>query len=302
MEGNGSTRRGVAAYLGIAFGGAWVAWGTAMALAPVSPRSPLFQLAILPGAFAPAVGAIVVRRYVTCEGFADAGLRPNLRRWRPYALGLLWPLAGVAVITGLASVLGLAEPDPTLRRALARIAPTAAVPDLPGWIWLALPAQLLATAVIATPVLWGEEFGWRGYLQNRLLADRPLAAAVATGLIWGVWHYPLILAGYQYPDDRLLGLLVFPVGTVLVSIFFGYLQESVGSVWAPSLAHAGTNAVGGSLTLLLFFGGPNWAWVSYLGILGWVPLGALCTWIVGTGRLTPRAAGRAGTTEGAVGR
>lgn len=62
-----------------------------MALAPVSRRSPLFQIAILPGAFAPAVGATVVRRYVTREGFADAGMRPNLRRWRPYAFGLLYP-------------------------------------------------------------------------------------------------------------------------------------------------------------------------------------------------------------------
>jgi len=288
---HGDRRKGVLAYLGIAFGGAWAAWGAAMALAPVSPRSPLFQLAMLPGAFAPAIGALVVRRYVTREGFADAGLRLDMRRWRPYALGLLWPLIGVTTIAGLAAGLGLSEPDTTLRRALGALAPAAEMPELPRWLWLALPAQLLTTAVIATPILWGEEFGWRGYLQRRLLAERPLAAAVATGLIWGVWHYPLILAGYQYPDDRLLGLLLFPVSTVLLSIILSYIQERAGSVWAVSLAHAATNAVGGSLTSLLFFGGPNWAWVSYLGILGWVPLGALCAWIVGTGRLVAGDAG-----------
>lgn len=148
------------------------------------------------------------------------------------------------------------------------------------------------SSIVITPVLWGEEFGWRGYLQQRVFADRPLLAAVATGLIRGVWHYPVILAGYQYPDDRLLGLLVFPVGTVLLSIVFGWLQQWSCSVWVPSLAHAATNAMGGSLTVLLFSfsGGPNWMWASYLGILGWVPLGALCARIVGTGRLTPRTA------------
>ncbi len=40
-------------------------------------------------------------------------------------------------------------------------------------------------------------------------------------------------------------------------------------------------------TTLLFLGGPNWPWVSYLGILGWVPLGGLSAWIILTDRLGP---------------
>lgn len=116
-------------------------------------------------------------------------------------------------------------------------------------------------------------------MQIRLFQGRPLLAAVATGLIWGVWHYPLILAGYQYPNDRVLGLFVFPVGAVLLSIIFGWLQE------AASLAHSAANVVGGSLLSLLFLGGPAWIFFSYLGILAWIPLGALCMWITLTGRL-----------------
>ena len=119
-----------------------------------------------------------------------------------------------------------------------------------------MPVQLLVVAVLATPVLWGEEFGWRGYLQIRLRADRPLLAAVATGLIWGACHYPLVIfAGYNFPDDRLAGLLVFLVSAVLLSIIFGRLMLRTGSVWAPSLAHAATNVLGSSLVVLLFFGG-----------------------------------------------
>jgi hypothetical protein len=41
--------------------------------------------------------------------------------------------------------------------------------------------------------------------------------------------------------------------------------------------------------LLLFFGGPNWILLSYVGVLAWVPLGALCLWTVATGRLNPPA-------------
>ncbi len=92
-----------------------------------------------------------------------------------------------------------------------------------------------------------------------------------------------------------------PVSTVLLSIIFGWLVLRTGSVWAPSLAHAATNVVGSSLVLLLFFGGPNWLLLSYVGVLawvplGWVPLGALSLWIVATGRLKPPA-----RTPGAAG-
>jgi membrane protease YdiL (CAAX protease family) len=277
--------RGITVYLLLSFGGAWALWLTAALMFDVSPQSPLFQLLLLPGGFAPAAATLVVRGCVTGEGFADVGLRPNLGHWRPYAFGLLWPLAGVLAVVGLAVLLGVSSPDPTLGRALSVLAPDEEAPPLPPFLWAVVPVQLLVFSVLIAPVLFGEEFGWRGYLQKRLFGGRPLPAAVGTGLIWGAWHYPLVLAGYQFPDDRLLGLAVFPVSCVLLSIVFGWLQERAGSVWAPSVAHAATNAVGGSLLTLLFLGGPNWIFVSYLGILGWVPAGVLCLWIVLTGRL-----------------
>ncbi len=76
------SRKGILAYLAIAFGGAWGLWAPPLLASDVSPRSPLFQLLVLPGACAPALAAAVVRRWVTREGFADAGMRPNLRRAR----------------------------------------------------------------------------------------------------------------------------------------------------------------------------------------------------------------------------
>jgi hypothetical protein len=75
------------------------------------------------------------------------------------------------------------------------------------------------------------------------------------------------------------------VSTILLSIIFGWLRLRTGSVWAPSLAHAATNAIGGSLTMLLFAGGPDSIFVGYLGLLGWLPLGVLCAWIVFSGQL-----------------
>ena len=280
-----TTKRGVAVYLLIAFGLAWGLWEIALLVGP-SPDSPLFQLAILPGAISPAVAAVVVRKWVTQEGFADAGLALNMGRWRYYLAGWCLPLAAVLVIVLLAATLGVSEPDFTLDRALRELAPEGAtIPSLPPGLFAILPLQLMLSALVVTPILWGEEFGWRGYLQVRLMSDRPLWAAVVTGFIWALWHLPINLRGYNFPDQPMFGMLVFAVSAIMLSIIFGWLRVRTGSIWAASLGHSATNTTGASLTLLLFWGGPNWLFVSYVGVLGWVPLGALCLWIVLTGQL-----------------
>src|SRR5438309_6493802 len=73
-----ATRRGVIAYLLIAFAFAWSCWEIPIRLG-LSVRHPMFQFAVLPGAFGPAIAAVLVRMFVTREGFADAGL-PIQRR------------------------------------------------------------------------------------------------------------------------------------------------------------------------------------------------------------------------------
>jgi membrane protease YdiL (CAAX protease family) len=142
---------------------------------------------------------------------------------------------------------------------------------------------VLLTSLLATPLLWGEEFGGRGYLQLRIAPGRPLLAALATGVIWGLWHLPVNLRGYNFPGQPVLGMVVFTVSAVLLSVIFGWIRQRSGSIWAASLAHAATNAIGGSLMLVLFFGAGNPLFVAYLGILGWVPLGALAGWIAWRG-------------------
>ncbi len=282
--------KGIISFPFLAFGIAWLLWIIPLRLG-LSPRSPLFQLAALPGSFGPAIAAIIVRKWITREGFADAGLRLNLGKWRYYLAAWLLPFLVMTVIVVLAAALGIGHADFSLARSLKTLMPQGvhASAPLPALIWAILPIQLMITTLIATPLLWGEEFGWRGYLQLRLFAHRPVFAAVITGLIWGVWHYPLNLRGYNFPNNPIAGLLVFPISLVFLSVIFGWLRQRTGSIWSCCLAHAATNAIGGSLTLLLFAGGPSLIFVSYLGILSWLPLGILSAWIIFTGQLKPNA-------------
>ncbi len=212
-------RSGVAAYLVLAFGLAWAPFIVVVAGGPsIGP-------VLMP--VAPAVACVVVRRWVTREGFTGLGLRPSLggvlRHWPLVAVALLWPLAvspALALLSG--ADLG------------------AGGGHLVSW---------LALSLAVTPVILGEELGWRGYLQMRIYPGHPLAAAVATGVIWGVWHYPLLLSAEGL---RWWLLAEFTMGTVTMSLFLGWLRTRSGSVWAPSLGHASNNVTEDNLTRRAF--------------------------------------------------
>lgn len=279
--------RGIAAFLILSFSLAWVPLFISLARGLKADDLLGLQLALLPMALAPAAAACIVRKWITREGFADAGWAPGLAHWPCYLLAVLLLFLVVATNVGLSHALGTGEADFSLHRAFTALSAqqhtrAAATPS-----FTVLAPLLLLQSFLVTPLLWGEEFGWRGYLQPRVSPGRPLRAALYTGLIWGAWHYPLILVGYEYPGYPGLGLLVFPVSTILLSILFGWLRQKTGSIWAPSLAHAATNSIGGSLTFLLFWGGSHSILVRYLGVYGWLPLAAVCGCLLLTGQLSP---------------
>ena len=101
----------------------------------------------------------------------------------------------------------------------------------------------------------GEELGWRGYALPLLLEKRSaVTASLILGVIWGVWHVPMVLAGGQNTGNRLQTLLLFPVVAVVLSIFLGWLRLQTGDIWAGSMAHASNNITEDSWWRLAFTG------------------------------------------------
>jgi membrane protease YdiL (CAAX protease family) len=220
-----TVRRGVRAFLGLTFGLTWLPF------LPVVLGGPAVPL-LMP--FAPAIACVVVRRWVTREGFGDLGLRPDLRRAGPWlALALLWPL----LATPLAGVLAAAAGLDGFAIDAATVRDSACGPR---------------AAVLAAPVFLGEELGWRGYLQTRILPGRPLGAAAVTGIVWGVWHYPLWLTVL---DLRLWLVLTMTGSLVVMSVFLGWVQLRSGTVWAPSLGHSANNTLEANLGSAVFANG-----------------------------------------------
>jgi len=219
----------------LSFGLAWVPFLILLVRPGAADVAPI----LMP--IAPAIACLVVRKWITREGLGDAGLRLDLRHWPLFAVAVLWPFAASFLRVPLALVFHAAPAGFSVPWGLASPSP------------LSLLTWSLAAIALA-PIIFGEELGWRGYLQVRLLADRPLLAGAATGLIWGVWHYPLILVGGEQTAHPLLALLVFPLGTVTMAIFLGWLRLRTGGVWAGSVAHSANNVTEDSLGRLAFTG------------------------------------------------
>ncbi|MCO8273983.1 CPBP family glutamic-type intramembrane protease [Actinoplanes sp. TRM 88003] len=233
--------KGPTAFLVLSFGIAWIWEAVAHLGLGWSLVNPLVQA---PAAFAPAVAALVVRRWITREGFADSGSRPRLRAaWRFYLLAGLGPLVIAAVVVGIGAIAGRWEPSGLVTADL--------VPGLPLW---AVPPALGLLAVAGTVLFWGEEFGWTGYLLVRICPGRPRRAAVAAGLIAAIWHFPLAFLGYVEYGHLALGLAGWTLWIVAQEVLLAWLRARSGSVWPACLAHAGNNFVLAPLTAALLTG------------------------------------------------
>jgi len=88
----------------------------------------------------------------------------------------------------------------------------------------------------------GEELGWRGFLQTHLSALPPARKYLLTGVIWSVWHWPLILfTDYASSPHPYVSVALFTLGTVGMSVLLGYLRDRSGSVWPAAVMHGSHN-------------------------------------------------------------
>ncbi|MGO1917733.1 MAG: lysostaphin resistance A-like protein [Brevibacterium aurantiacum] len=136
-------------------------------------------------------------------------------------------------------------------------------------------------------VAFGEEVGWRGWLLTSL---RPLGtwpALLIVGVIWGLWHAPLILLGYNFSRPDITGLAFMVGGCVMVGILFGWLRLRTGSVWPAVAAHAALNGSAGMLLGLFIDGSaqaPDMALVAFLGVSGWIVSAVVIVVLLVTGQ------------------
>lgn len=291
--------RSVVVFLLLAFGLSWLIalplWlGDGLA-------SPWFLPVSLGIMFTPAIAALVAVFFVErpAEKARALGLRPYkpLGRFFGYlTLGLVVPVVLVLVALPIGALLGVYPADFVNFSAFQELIDTqlaaAGAPALHIPIGVLVAVQLVSIvfgAVINVVPSLGEELGWRGWLLPKLMPLGTVPALLISGVIWGLWHAPLILLGYNYPDaPGWLGLTMMVGMCILVGAVFGWLRMRSESVWPAALAHGAFNAAAGSFLLFAAAGERiDTTQATILGWSGWIVPLVLVIVLVSTGQFAP---------------
>lgn len=232
----------------------------------------------------PAVAAVVMQKYVLKQPIAGPlGLRGTPNVWFvvaalvPHAISLL----ALAFSGLLPDVTFSADIAANLAPVLEKLPPERQGTALeqfsrfpPALLFLGLLAGSFGAGVTTNAlVALGEELGWRGFLQRELTPLGFWRSSAVIGVLWGLWHAPLIALGHNYPQHPLIGIGMMVVLCVLLAPLISWFRLRARSVLAAALFHGGLNASAG-LTLMYTLGG-NDLLKGPTGVVGFAVLLAL---------------------------
>ena len=272
-------RKGLISYLAITFGltyaieGAMILAGFRFTDQPVI----IAQVIVAAVMWVPALATIVTVKFVTREGFSVTNLR--FGPWKPYlASAVVVPLAFVATYL-LTWALGLGDPDWQLSDFYGFMVSAGADPATLPPPGVFLLATFLGSLIVGPTINgffgFGEELGWRGYLLPKLMPLGKARATLIGGVIWGLWHAPLILIGFNYPGYPLLGVIWMCGLTTALSLYINEMTLRNRSSVLAGWIHGAFNGQAYGIWRLLFpdvnplLGGLT----GLVGIAVWTALG-----------------------------
>ncbi|MEI9950261.1 MAG: CPBP family intramembrane glutamic endopeptidase [Pseudomonadota bacterium] len=199
------------------------------------------------------------------------GLSVRLNRW--FLLAWLLPL----FISGASLLVGLVLPGTAYSPALAGLSARfdvnpeqirALVKPIGGLspIWTLLAQGLLLGPTLSALVGLGEEAGWRGLLHAELSGLGFWRESWLVGLLWGVWHLPLVFEGYGFPNHPVAGAGLLLAFTLLAAPLYTFVRIRSGSTLACAVFHGSFGA-----SMLLTFApvaGGSELTVGLLGVPG----------------------------------
>lgn len=185
--------------------------------------------------------------------------RPN--KW--WALAWVAPLGFALLALGVALLLPGIGFDPGMDELLRQLESVLSDEELAagreqldrfpfGLFLLIIGLQGLgAGATINAFFALGEELGWRGLMLRELAHKGFWTSAAIIGVVWGVWHTPLILQGHNYPDHPVLGVFLMTIFCLLLSPLFSWITLKCRSVLAAAIMHGTLNATGALSVIFL---------------------------------------------------
>jgi len=248
------------------FGGKWV-----------TPNSIILAIAYM---FIPMIMAIIVQKVIYREPLKEPlGISFKINWW--FLVAWLLPLAVALATLGVSLLLPTVEFSSHMAGLMEKFKSTltpeqfqqigqqaAAFPI--HVFWISLLQGLIAGITVNAVAGFGEELGWRGLLQKEFGYMGFWKSSALIGIIWGIWHAPLILLGHNYPEHPVAGVFMMIIFTLLLSPIFSYVRLKAKSVIAAAVIHGSLNATVG-LAIMVIKGG-NDLIVGVTGLSGFIVL------------------------------
>ena len=120
-----------------------------------------------------------------------------------------------------------------------------------GVIAITIVSGLFAGITVNALFAFGEEIAWRGYLIKLFQGKKFLTTALWIGIIWGLWHAPIILNGHNYPQHPVAGIFMMIAVCLSMTPALMYFRMKSGSVIVAAIMHGTFNATAGVILFVV---------------------------------------------------
>lgn len=194
-------------------------------------KYPFFALIV---GYGPALANVITRK-LTHEGWSNSMLHLKLKGNIKYYLIAVFSVVAMGIADGVFATIIYGNAD---------------FSDIGGGMnSMQIIGNVLLTISVA-PLMafntFGEEFGWRGYMNQKM---EPLLGTTGTvvvgGIIWGLWHAELTVVGHnfgtEYDGYPYLGILTMCISCTFLGMGLMWLTKKTGSIYPAAIMHASIN-------------------------------------------------------------
>jgi membrane protease YdiL (CAAX protease family) len=129
---------------------------------------------------------------------------------------------------------------------------------------LAMVQGSIAGFTFNLPFTFGEELGWRGLLLRETQKAGFVKSNLFIGVVWGLWHAPIILQGHNYPGHPVAGIFMMTLFTTTLSFPMAYCRFKSRTILGPSALHGMINPLGVLTVLFVLGANPLFGFVAGL--------------------------------------
>ncbi len=179
--------------------------------------------------------ANILTRMITKEGWHDSMLHLKLKGNIKYYLIAVFALVAIGIVEGVLATIIYGNSD---------------FSDMGAGLNGMQIAGTVLTVIVTIPLMafntFGEEFGWRGYMNQKMESLLGTTGTVVVGgIIWGLWHAELTVVGHnfgtEYDGYPYLGILAMCISCTFLGMGLMWLTKKTGSVYPAAIMHAANN-------------------------------------------------------------